>query len=497
MNLFVVVVLHGLLGETFAASRAPCGTMALLDATLAQPFSTDRPPPPPPSADKTEREAHGTCAHVERTENFAFKWGNSLTVDPVDVAVLAEEFEFIWAQEVGVMGHGAPWGSESTLMNVYIGDTGSCAPSVLGNAGYYTLDAEGWPMIVMSYGSLSDAVYGKSTAAHEFYHAVQHASDAFTEDDARWFWEATACWVEDEVYPMVAQYAVFLFGYAFQPHHQLNAFTYPSAGRIEEYHQYGAFIFPRFLSEHRADWTVIRDAWMESEWSDDPLDAIASLLPDEDLEVLFADFAAHNATWDYADGPLFEVDLDYYADHTTYGADDFRIADTVSGQGTEAEWQAAPEDTLPERFGYNIIALNTPAHRVLTLRFEGDAAGSQGSEARYQVRLVRDFGGGSDITEIPVVDWSAEVNVGDVGDEDALFLVVAAFSDDWNTGETFAYRYQFDMGNIVLGGGDAPVEPPGMKGGEGCGCGTLGRRGMAWVLIYLSLAVGWTRRSLP
>jgi hypothetical protein len=111
--------------------------------------------------------------------------------------------------------------------------------------------------------------------------------------------------------------------------------------------------------------------------------------------------------------------------------------------------------------------------------------------------LVRDFGGGSDITEIPVVDWSAEVNVGDVGDEDALFLVVAAFSDDWNTGETFAYRYQFDMGNIVLGGGDAPVEPPGMKGGEGCGCGTLGRRGMAWVLIYLSLAVGWTRRSLP
>ena len=43
----------------------------------------------------------------------------------------------------------APTGYGGTYFNVYIGDTGGAVPSVM-NAGYYTLDGSGYPMIVMN-----------------------------------------------------------------------------------------------------------------------------------------------------------------------------------------------------------------------------------------------------------------------------------------------------------------------------------------------------------
>jgi hypothetical protein len=470
--------------------------MSMLDATLARPLPTLSRAPPPPDSHKVEREAHGHCGNIEYTDNFAVKWGNSQDVDKDAVEALAASFEYIWSRQVDDMGHPAPWGTSQYLMNVYIGDTGTCAPSAMGMAGYYTTDPDGMPMIVMSYGNLWDVQYAESTAAHEFYHAVQHASEAYGSDDARWYWEATACWIEDEVFDTTTNYASFLFGYAFQPHRQLNAFTYPSAGRIEEYHQYGAFIFPRYISEHRADWTVIRDSWIDGSWVDDPVQELAALMPEEDFEALFGDFAAHNAGWNYADGDAFEADLDYWSENTSFGHDDHRIVDTVDHQGTSDEWQQAAADTLPERFGYNVIALRSPADRDLIVRFEGDETGSEGSAARYQVRLVRDYGDAFEYTPVALDGTTGELDAGSVGDEGSLYLVVAAFSDGWNEGETFDYQFQLDMGEIAeYEGSETP--PPFMQGDDAkaCGCTAVtAQRSLGWLSGFLLIGAGWSRR---
>jgi len=354
-------------------------------------------------------------------------------------------------------------------------------------------------MIVMSSGSLWDVTYGQAIAAHEFYHAVQHASEAYTGAHANWYWESTASWIEKEVFPSDTTYAAFLFGYAFQPHHQLNDYTYPSQGIIEEYHQYGAFIFPRFITEHRADWTVIRDSWVDGGLDGDPVDVLADLLPEEDFEVLFGDFAAHNAAWDYIDGSLYASDLEYWSEQTQFGSQDDRFADFVGNQGTGDAWRHGQEATLPERFGYNVIRLSSPVDRDLVVRFQGEAEGSEGSAARYQVRLVQEFGSTITYTPVELEGTSGVLDAGRVGDEVALYLVVAAFSDAWNKGETFAYKFQLDMGEVIVAEDDDPMPEAGPTGiyadnDKACGCATAAPQRLYWGVWILGLFLGWSRR---
>lgn len=85
------------------------------------------------------------------------------------------------------------------------------------------------------------------TAAHEFFHVVQFAYDVLED---RWFMEATATWVEDEVYDNVNDNRFYLpHGPMGVPHRPLDTFSDQNAA------QYGAWIFFRFLSE-RYDFTV-------------------------------------------------------------------------------------------------------------------------------------------------------------------------------------------------------------------------------------------------
>ena len=79
------------------------------------------------------------------------------------------------------------------------------------------------------------------TLAHEYHHAVQFAYDFFEDS---WFMEATATWVEDEVYDGIDDNRQFLpYGQLGQPGVPLDTF---SAGGS---HQYGNWLFFRYLTE--------------------------------------------------------------------------------------------------------------------------------------------------------------------------------------------------------------------------------------------------------
>ena len=129
-------------------------------------------------------------------------------------------------------------------------------------------------------------------------------------------------WVEGEVYPATEHYYSFLHGYAFQPQRQLNAYKYSTeADVLEEFHQYGAAIWPRYLTEYVTDWRTIRNSWSLAGELADPIEIIRLDLANEygeDLDVVFGDFAAHNATWDYLHGDNMSDYLDFTSESTGY-----------------------------------------------------------------------------------------------------------------------------------------------------------------------------------
>ncbi len=469
------------------ASR--CGTgdfLTEIHAAVPQPG-----PPRPPGPSKTEREAHGTCTGMLVSENFAVKWGPDSEPEANQLAKIVEALEKSWSHELTVMNHAHPWGSDSYLFNVYVGDSGGCAPSALGHAGYYYTDPQGWPMIVMSQGVFDDPVdYGQTVVAHEFYHAVQHAEQAYTSSEDAWWWaEATAMWVESQVYPDSDGYFSFLYGYAFVPHRQLSSYTYPSEGRLEEFHQYGAAIWPVYLSEVATDWMLVRDSWALAGPEDDPVEIVAELLGD-DIEDVFANFAAHNATWDYEDGPEMLEYLDYISETSWFGSDDHRIIETT---GSGAGWADPPVDTLPERFGYNVIGLVRPKAGTLNVAFRGDGEGIEGSAATWRIRVVQEQWGSVDYHTVEVSEFTGEATIELQGTERAVYLVVTVTSPAWNEGETFDYQYQFDVtpvpGTENEGGGRELARSGAQEMKKGCGCAVRKSPSGIWILVVFGLGL--------
>ncbi len=150
----------------------------------------------------------------------------------------------------------------------------------------------------------------KATVAHEFFHGVQAAYDWF-EDEASGFWfaEASATWMEDEVYPDTNDYIGYLnswFG--------TNGVPLDSTSSL---HQYGSAIFCKFLSEKiagggaSANPVIIKYIWEETvntPVGGRSLDAIKTVLQTK-YSATFPDvlknFYVANYLKDYIDGAKF------------------------------------------------------------------------------------------------------------------------------------------------------------------------------------------------
>jgi hypothetical protein len=134
------------------------------------------------------------------------------------------------------------------------------------------------------------------TAAHEFFHAVQFAYDYFEDP---WLMEATAAWVEDEVYDKVDDNLQYLkSGQLAKPNVPMDKFGFPS---------YGHWIFFRYLSETLPKAkggisTIVLDIWKAADSSKGAskdqfsTQAIASVLAKRgtSFPVEFAKFSAAN-----------------------------------------------------------------------------------------------------------------------------------------------------------------------------------------------------------
>ncbi|MCP4810357.1 MAG: hypothetical protein GY884_33890, partial [Proteobacteria bacterium] len=338
------------------------------------------------------------------SDNFVVRWGSDVSDD--QAAEILAGFEISWATLVTDGGYPEPFTADIWKFNVYVGDTGPGLPSSEGAGGYYWYDAEGWPLIVLDKSLVTDSAWLEKVAAHEFFHAVQAPFEVYEYGgEGSWFWEATANWAAGEVFPDNTHYAAYLFGWAYQPHLAVDAFEYPDFSDqtdLSEVHQYGAFIWPRYLSEHAADPSLIFEAWDRAEDidPDDPM-AVLDVLAEERgfaLDAAFADFAVRNVTWDYADGDAYEDWVDEY-EHYFPSA---RIA--ADHDGHSGGWRSVDGDLETELWGVSYVRVRSP---VSPFEVAFDTNPDAWPLTAWRVQVVAVMPLGYEVHEVEVVEGQA------------------------------------------------------------------------------------------
>ena len=458
----------------------------------------DLPAPPAPSV----RDSFGV-PNLYETEHFAIRWGNSGGPSTSQAQQLGERFEAAWAREIEEMGFPQPAGTSQYKLNIYVGDTGNGTPSVYGNAGYFYQDSAGYPMIVMNR-NLSNTRQFELTAAHEFFHSVQSVIDTYQytgQGQGSWYYEASASWIEVEVFPTNANYANMLMGWAFQPELPVNFFDYPDQGTLSEYHQYGAFIFVRYLAEFHGGWELIQRSFMEAPYNGDPMLVLDDILAESGwtIEQAFYDFAARGAAWDFEHREWFDAIID------AYGGWNSGYSHRPSGTVGSLDITYSPNEYLPETFGANYWQVNRSLPDSFDLTFTGD------TPAGWYVALEQRDGVTFTRYELQLDGPEGVLEVRDRPEADEAWIVVAATNGTtWTSGRTYDYSFQIaevtepvDTGEPV--DTDEPVdtaepvdtgdpEAPDDEVAGGCACSGSGLLPGAWVFLGALGLLGRRRR---
>jgi hypothetical protein len=369
-------------------------------------------------------------------------------------------------------------------------------------------------MIVLANFLHEDPPYAESVIVHEFFHAVQYRTESFwVWETGGWFWEATATWAQGEMTTHWAYYS-FLPFYAVRPdsglyHHS----TESSGGAPPDLHQYGAFIFPRFLSEHLERGEVILDAWRTGGTEADPVEVLQNLLTEDVFSAALADHAAHNLTWDYADGAGYAGHVNEVA--TWWPDTDQRVTNLQSHD--DPEWQTIPSDHIPQACGYNLIPI--PSDVVvgdqLTFAVQQDVPDGVSTSVDFRATIVELNDG---VPTYHSTDPDQRHSVMTVNPEAELWAAVANVTSLGDIRGTRAYKVRFtplpelppeDTGGPVIDTGtpsdtgDSPeTEDEEVNGytqledsgsGEkpsGCSCSTSPSKQIAgWLLLVPLLAI--------
>ena len=375
---------------------------------------------------------------IEFSEHFALHWGENYDgLDRVtDVLVLLED---TWDMQIDTWGMEAPVGG--SYFNVYLGGTGSNMPPDLGVAGYYDLDDNGYPMVVLGSYVTDSWSIGQTTVPHEFFHAVQHRSGQFTQFQDRWYWEASATWVEQEVLAAHPSHADFLFGYALRPYLPLAYFELFSGGNIEEYHPYGAFIFLQYLTDFHVENDSVVLSWIEEGVAESvrPLDWWNAHISNVQLNLgeLLSDMSAHNVHWEYPNQLIYQTKVDAYV------GEDPSLDQRWAGELTlDSGSHTVPPRLRPGAYGYNYWAFDfdvaSEDDSSAEIYFDGTTVGDHFNAVIWRLQLVRQIDGETAYRSLGTTNGDGLWEVSRLELKDAT-LVVLADSIEAHIDETFTY----------------------------------------------------------
>ena len=378
------------------------------------------------------RDMYGAEFH-QTTEHFALHYGSEMVISEEQVFEILDIFEETWQLQIEEMGYPIPQDTTVAKFNVYLGDSQLGLPPSYGVSGYYSLDQEGWPMIVLGEYVLQNWEETQSTIPHEFFHAIQHSLGVYRNDSrSKWYWEATATWMETQHFPSDPMTGIFLFGFLFHPHLPINYYEPVQDGNSEEFYTYGAFLFPYYISEEWADPNWIRDSWLNVSPTQTPLDYLTSRIDEEqDFADVLLDFTLRCITYDIGDAYLYEDDVESYGD--MFRNEDHRITVTLPPSGNSN----FTKTSLPLfRTGFHHINLQNLNLYEPVLEMEFDLVGSMGSVAEWRVGLLDEDGSwiALDITD-NYLQWTGDLTT-------KTSLVVTVWTSLEKTDEIFTYQYR-------------------------------------------------------
>ena len=445
-----------------------CGTMERLDRALLVPARRRARILHPPAAGKTTRDSFGGWAHLRESDNFAVKW-TSDDIGDADAGVAVATLEESWSRYIGGLAQDLPTGADQFRVNAYVVGPND-ALSIDFTGGYTDLDSEGYPYVVMSadlFAPSADRDAVRHVLSHEFYHAVQFATGAFAGQEARWYWESTAEWASQEVYPDLPDGYDLIGAFALTSELAVFDGADPLMRSLSSYHQYGVSVFFRYLVERSQSSTLVADSWRSAGAQDDPLDVVGGLLPDGDVAAAYREFAPHTALWDFAHRDLILTAVQ------SWTRNDPGVGRFVAGVGHSGTggWTTIRDDRLPRAFGTNVVEMVRPDSGQLELSVEVEPAGSLGTPSTAQVTLVRESGAGITYTPIALTGGAGAATASLPEGEERAYLVVAATADTRSTEEIFPYR--FWVGRAV----QPEPQPSADPDGEGGGCAVGGRSG--------------------
>ena len=253
-------------------------------------------PAPTPADEETCWGQYGENRIVG--DHFAVEWDTGTISQAVAEAFLSS-LEYSWDVEIEELDWRIPDGSDDYLMLAYVqpGNYGGAYTSVDVCNNQYV------PYIVAYAGSFNSGSWYQDMACHEFNHAVQFGYGFAHEF---YWWEATATYIEDSVYPSHHGWAPYVSGYADKPWIALNA----SSQQDDEIfnHMYGMSIFAFYLHEYVGGGDLVRQTWVESQsdhstyglWIGDVVEDLGY-----DFDEVYRGFMATNTVMEYEDQSYF------------------------------------------------------------------------------------------------------------------------------------------------------------------------------------------------
>jgi MYXO-CTERM domain-containing protein len=400
------------------------------------------------------------------TEHFSVEWdGDSISQSKAQS--WADSLELSWEVEFDEMGWLEPKGTDAYLLLAYVADFdyAGAVTSVVNCGGTEA------PFIIAGKGSFSHGTWYQDMAGHELNHASQFA---YGQGHEFYFWESTATWIVEYLYPSHNMWSQYIPGYSNAPYLAINKSS--QQDQTIAMHMYGMAVFNFYLDEYLGGPDLVRELWEHSLNHGGRNDLwVGEALTDfgYDWSEVYDGFIATNSVMDYAE-------QDYFS-----GVD---VSDTVK---TFPDSGGKSGNKKPEGYGQNYVRIKTTNATEespdLALVFEGD------NKVEWSVQLVGEVEGVvGEVHKVDVVEGLGEASLLEFGTFDNVWMVVSPLT---TKSKAYSYTWELDTFNsnpepVDTGDGGSVEEEVG-----GCACSATpgpGRR--PWIPAALLVFLPWVRR---
>ncbi len=225
----------------------------------------------------TDTDANGQPDYVEAVAR-ALEYSWQVQIDqfgwappPPDGGIGGDDLYDVYLQNI--LFDGTAGLADGGYAQTFVGDNPLTAEvETRSSSSYVTLDNDYAELDRWGDEDITSTALMQSTVTHEFHHAIQYGYDG--DEPASWLWEASATWIQDEVFDDINDAKTELESVFKSPD---TCQTSEGLERVEsDGRWYGMWVYLRYISEHYGH-SAVRAIWEHSRYADGYA-AIASAL---------------------------------------------------------------------------------------------------------------------------------------------------------------------------------------------------------------------------